>query len=133
MSYALGVALGLAVLASPGAALAQGPWTFTPSLRIAEEYRPFDYGRFEFRFKVGNAGAVRLVVKHRASDGQVKFRTRSETIQVVNWQAGAGSSGVKVLLLFTHQPGNVHTTKKAIRTVEDVKESVAIRLRQQLA
>jgi hypothetical protein len=56
-------------------------------------------GRYEFRFKVGNAGAVRLVVKHRASDGQVQFRTRSETIQVVNWQAGAGSSGVKVLLL----------------------------------
>jgi TRAP-type C4-dicarboxylate transport system substrate-binding protein len=29
--------------------------------------------------------------------------------------------GVKVLLLFTHQPGNVHTTKKAIRTAEDMK------------
>ena len=56
-------------------------------------------GRYEFRFKVGNAGAVRLVVKHRASDTQAKFRTRSETIQVVNWEAGAGSSGVKVLLL----------------------------------
>ena len=56
-------------------------------------------GRYEFRFKVGNAGAVRLVVKHRASDTQRKFRTRSETIQVVNWQAGGGSSGVKVLLL----------------------------------
>ena len=56
-------------------------------------------GRYEFRFKVGNAGAVRLVVKHRASDAQAKFRTRNETIQVVNWQAGGGSSGVKVLLL----------------------------------
>jgi L,D-transpeptidase catalytic domain/Putative peptidoglycan binding domain len=56
-------------------------------------------GRYEFRFKVGNAGAVRLVAKHRASDSQEKFRTRSQTIQVVNWQAGGGSSGVKVLLL----------------------------------
>jgi hypothetical protein len=56
-------------------------------------------GRYEFRFRVGNPGAVRLVVKHRASDAQGKFRTRSETIQVVDWQAGAGSSGVKVLLL----------------------------------
>jgi L,D-transpeptidase catalytic domain/Putative peptidoglycan binding domain len=56
-------------------------------------------GRYEFRFKVGNAGAVRLVVKHRGSDAQAKFRTRSETIQVVNWRAGAGSRGVKVLLL----------------------------------
>jgi len=29
--------------------------------------------------------------------------------------------GVKVLVLFTHQPGNVHTTKKPIRTAEDMK------------
>jgi TRAP-type transport system periplasmic protein len=29
--------------------------------------------------------------------------------------------GVKVLLLLTHQPGNVHTTKKPIRTVEDMR------------
>jgi lipoprotein-anchoring transpeptidase ErfK/SrfK len=56
-------------------------------------------GRYEFRFKVGNAGAVRLVVKHRRSDAQAKFRSRNETIQVVNWQAGGGSNGVKVLLL----------------------------------
>ena len=33
----------------------------------------------------------------------------------------AEHKGVKVLLLLTHQPGNVHTTKKAIRTVEDMK------------
>src|SRR5262245_22364613 len=56
-------------------------------------------GRYEFRFKVGNPGAVRLVVKHRGSGAQVKFRTRDETIQVVNWRAGGGSRGVKVLLL----------------------------------
>src|SRR5262245_30620591 len=30
-------------------------------------------GRYEFRFKVGNSGAVRLVVKHRASDAQAKI------------------------------------------------------------
>ena len=29
--------------------------------------------------------------------------------------------GVKVLLLLTHQPGNVHTTKKPIRAAEDMK------------
>jgi hypothetical protein len=56
-------------------------------------------GRYEFRFKVGNPGPVRLVVKHRASDGQAAFRTRTETIQVVNWQAGLGARGVKVTLL----------------------------------
>jgi hypothetical protein len=56
-------------------------------------------GAYEFRFKVGNAGPVRLVVKHRRSAAQQAFRTRSETIQVVNWSAGTGSRGVKVLLL----------------------------------
>src|SRR5215510_129379 len=29
--------------------------------------------------------------------------------------------GVKVLLLLTHQPGNVNTTKKAIRAIDDMK------------
>src|SRR5262245_35897914 len=33
----------------------------------------------------------------------------------------AEHKGVKVLLLLTHQPGNIHTTKKPIRTVEDTK------------
>jgi TRAP-type transport system periplasmic protein len=29
--------------------------------------------------------------------------------------------GVKVLLLLTHQPGNIHTTRRAVRTVEDIR------------
>ena len=33
----------------------------------------------------------------------------------------AEHKGVKVLLLMTHQPGNVHTTKKPIRTADDMK------------
>jgi TRAP-type transport system periplasmic protein len=33
----------------------------------------------------------------------------------------AEHKGVKVLLLLTHQPGNVHTTKKAIRTTDDMR------------
>src|SRR5215210_5315182 len=56
-------------------------------------------GRYEFRFQVGGAGPVRLVVKHRASDGQKAFRTRNETIQVVSWSAGLGDRGTKVTLL----------------------------------
>ncbi|MGH2800802.1 MAG: L,D-transpeptidase family protein [Thermoleophilaceae bacterium] len=56
-------------------------------------------GRFEFRFKVGNPGVVRLVVKHRASAAQRAFRTRKRRITVVDWQAGAGERGLKVLLL----------------------------------
>jgi hypothetical protein len=56
-------------------------------------------GRFEFKFKVGNAGAVRLAIKHKASAAQGAFRTRSKRISVVDWQAGAGEKGVKVLML----------------------------------
>jgi TRAP-type C4-dicarboxylate transport system substrate-binding protein len=33
----------------------------------------------------------------------------------------AEHKGVKVLLLLTHQPGNVHTTKKPIRSAEDMR------------
>jgi len=33
----------------------------------------------------------------------------------------AEHKGIKVLMLFTHQPGGPHTTKKAIRTLEDFK------------
>ncbi len=33
----------------------------------------------------------------------------------------AEHKGTKVLYLFTHQPGSVHTTKKAIRTLDDFK------------
>jgi L,D-transpeptidase catalytic domain/Putative peptidoglycan binding domain len=56
-------------------------------------------GRFVFRFKVGNPGVVRLVVKHRSSPAQHGFRIRSRRITVVDWQAGAGERGLKVLLL----------------------------------
>ena len=56
-------------------------------------------GRYRFVFKVGNAGPVRIVVKHSASARQAAFRSRDETIHVVNWQAGAGERGLKVLLL----------------------------------
>jgi hypothetical protein len=56
-------------------------------------------GRYEFRFKVGNPGPVRLVVKHKANDAQQAFRTRNETIQVVSWSAGQGDRGTKVTLL----------------------------------
>jgi peptidoglycan hydrolase-like protein with peptidoglycan-binding domain len=56
-------------------------------------------GRFEFRFQVGKPGTVRLVVKHRASRKQKRFRVRSRRITVASWQAGAGESGLKVLLL----------------------------------
>jgi hypothetical protein len=56
-------------------------------------------GRFQFRFQVGGPGRLRLVIKHTASAAQVAFRTRDQAVTVVDWQAGAGERGVKVLLV----------------------------------
>ena len=56
-------------------------------------------GRYVFRFRSGKPGRVRLVVKHAASAGQVAFKTKSERLTVVDWEAGQGASGAKVLLL----------------------------------
>jgi hypothetical protein len=56
-------------------------------------------GRFEFKVKIANPGQVRLVVKHKASAAQVAFRARDKSIEVVDWSAGAGEKGLKVLLL----------------------------------
>jgi len=56
-------------------------------------------GRFEFRFKVGNPGRLRLVVRHAASVSQAAFRAPAKRIEVVRWRAGQGASGVHVLLL----------------------------------
>jgi hypothetical protein len=56
-------------------------------------------GRFEFKFKVGNPGGLRLAIKHAASPAQAAFRTKPKRISVVAWQAGVGDKGVKVLVL----------------------------------
>ena len=56
-------------------------------------------GRFEFRFKVGNPGRLRLVVKHEATAAQKAFRTRNETIQVVTWQRGRRARAARRSLL----------------------------------
>jgi lipoprotein-anchoring transpeptidase ErfK/SrfK len=56
-------------------------------------------GLFVKRFIVGNSGLRRIVVRHAATAQQVKFRAKDQRITVVNWSAGAGTTGVKVLLL----------------------------------
>ena len=56
-------------------------------------------GRFTFRFQVGGAGKLRLVVKHAASPQQLAFRAKDRTVNVVNWQAGEGARGAHVILL----------------------------------
>lgn len=56
-------------------------------------------GRYRIPVKLAKAGLFRLVVKHGGTPAQAAFRTRGARVTVVDWQAGAGESGVKVLLL----------------------------------
>jgi hypothetical protein len=56
-------------------------------------------GRFEFRFQVGKPGRLRIVIKHAASAAQQAFRVHDKPVTVVDWRAGAGERGLKVLLL----------------------------------
>jgi peptidoglycan hydrolase-like protein with peptidoglycan-binding domain len=56
-------------------------------------------GRYKIPVKLAKTGLFRLVVRHGGTAAQAAFRTRSKRVTVVDWQAGAGASGVKVLLL----------------------------------
>jgi peptidoglycan hydrolase-like protein with peptidoglycan-binding domain len=56
-------------------------------------------GRYEIPVKLAKTGLFRLAVTHAGTPAQAAFRTRSKRVTVVDWQAGAGASGLKVLLL----------------------------------
>jgi hypothetical protein len=56
-------------------------------------------GRYSIPVKLVKEGTYRLVVKHAASAGQVAFKTKSKKVTVVDWQAGEGERGTKVLML----------------------------------
>lgn len=56
-------------------------------------------GRYSFRVRLGNAGGLRLVVKHDATPEQAAFRSKAAEIEVVNWSADVGDRGAKVMLL----------------------------------
>jgi hypothetical protein len=56
-------------------------------------------GSYRTTVKLAKNGLFRLYVKHRASAGQKQFRTRNQRVRVVDWQAGQGQKGTKVLLL----------------------------------
>jgi peptidoglycan hydrolase-like protein with peptidoglycan-binding domain len=65
------------------------------SIRPASQGR----GRFKARVRARRRGFLRIRARHRATDQQVAFRSRSRRIRVVFWRAGAGARGTKVLLL----------------------------------
>lgn len=67
------------------------------SKRIRRAVQPD--GRFLFRFKVGNPGRLRLVVRHARSANQAAFRARARRVEVVRWRAGQGAAGLNVVLL----------------------------------
>ena len=56
-------------------------------------------GRFKFRFQVGNPGRCGWSSSTRPRRSRRRSARASETIKVVDWQAGAGSRGANVLLL----------------------------------
>ena len=56
-------------------------------------------GRYKIPVKLAKTGLFRLVVRHGGTPAQAAFRTRGKRVTVVDWQSGAGESGVKVLLL----------------------------------
>jgi hypothetical protein len=56
-------------------------------------------GRYSIPVKLVKEGLFRLVVKHAPSAGQAAFKTKSKRVTVVDWQAGEGERGIKVLML----------------------------------
>jgi hypothetical protein len=56
-------------------------------------------GRYSIPVQLVKEGRFRLVVKHAPSAGQQAFKTKSKRVSVVDWQAGAGARGTKVLIL----------------------------------
>jgi L,D-transpeptidase catalytic domain/Putative peptidoglycan binding domain len=56
-------------------------------------------GRYSIPVQLVKQGLFRLVVKHAGSPLQQKFKTKSKRVTVVDWQAGEGERGTKVLML----------------------------------
>jgi hypothetical protein len=56
-------------------------------------------GRYSIPVQLVKQGLFRLVVKHVGSPLQQKFKTKSKRVTVVDWQAGEGERGTKVLML----------------------------------
>jgi hypothetical protein len=58
-----------------------------------------DAGRASFRFKLSRRGRLGLRVRHGATPEQAAFRSEGRRLRGVAFRAGAGASGVRVLLL----------------------------------
>ena len=56
-------------------------------------------GRYSIPLQLVKQGLFRLVVKHAGSPTQQRFKTKSKRVTVVDWQAGQGERGTKVLML----------------------------------
>jgi len=56
-------------------------------------------GRAVFRFEVARRGRVGLRIRHRATRGQVAFRSKGRRLRSVAFRSSIGASGLPVLLL----------------------------------
>jgi hypothetical protein len=56
-------------------------------------------GTFVIRFTPKRSGTLRIVADRKATPAQAASRARSKRVKVVNWSAGKGAGGTKVMLL----------------------------------
>ena len=100
----------------PGASMAPVPGHYDLAASGRAEVSWFLHGATPGRFPLTELTHLPYVV------GSSEIGTKViNDAQLRGKHLDAEHKGVKVLLLLTHQPGNVHTTKKPVRTADDLR------------
>ena len=100
----------------PGATMAPVPGHYDLAASGRAEVSWFLHGATPGRFPLTELTHLPYVV------GSAEIGTKViNDAQLRGKYLDAEHKGVKVLLLLTHQPGNIHTTKKAVRTTDDMR------------
>jgi TRAP-type C4-dicarboxylate transport system substrate-binding protein len=100
----------------PGAQMGPTPRHFDMAREGAAEIALFQHGATPGRFNL-----TELVnLPYSVASAEVGMKVLNDA-ELRSRYLDAEHRGVKVLMLFTHTPGNVYTTRKAIRSLEDFK------------
>ena len=100
----------------PGAQMAPPPAHYDLARTGQAEVSWFLHGGTPGRFPLTEL----ISLPYMAGSAEIGTKVLNDA-QLRSRYLDAEHRGVKVLLLLTHQPGNVHTTKKPIRTADDMK------------
>ena len=100
----------------PGAQMAPPPGHYDLARTGQAEVSWFLHGGTPGRFPLTEL----ISLPYMAGSAEIGTKVLNDQ-QLRSRYLDAEHRGVKVLLLLTHQPGNVHTTKKPIRTADDMK------------